>query len=220
VAEARGGAAICNLYRIRSSAAEIAALFEAADPGIGQWKPDIYPRYEAPVIRMESGRRTLELMAWGFPRQLPGKTKMLTKHITNARNLASPFWRAAIATPVRRCLVPFTQFAEPKPGRDPDGRPAQHWFHLPSQPIAAFAGLWRPGTGQRPELEAGADQPGQPAALFAFATCEPNSLVAPLHPKAMPVILLPEDWNRWLTGTPDEALALQAPFPSQLMVVA
>jgi putative SOS response-associated peptidase YedK len=42
-------------------------------------------------------------------------------------------------------------------------------------------------------------------------------LVAPYHPKAMPVILHSEDYDRWLTASLEEATALQAPFPSQLM---
>jgi len=33
----------------------------------------------------------------------------------------------------------------------------------------------------------------------------------------MPVILQPEDYDRWLSG--EDAAALQAPFPSQLMAV-
>ena len=48
-------------------------------------------------------------------------------------------------------------------------------------------------------------------------TCEPNSLVAPIHPKAMPVILDDEGEARWLAGELGE---LVAPFPAQLMAVA
>jgi putative SOS response-associated peptidase YedK len=195
---------VCNLYRIRSNAAEIANLFGAtADPSL-DWKPEVYPRYKAPVIRLADGIRTLELMAWGFPRQVPGKTKMLTKHVTNARNLDSPFWRSAVMAPARRCLVPFTQFAEPKAGKDAEGRPAQHWFHIRERPIATFAGLWRP-TEQGP--------------VFALATTEPNELIRPLHEKAMPLILNDEDQEIWLSGDHQAAIALQAPFPSQLMAV-
>jgi len=54
---------------------------------------------------------------------------------------------------------------------------------------------------------------------FAFLTCEPNPLVAPLHPKAMPVIVDPEDYDRWLDGEVEDACSLAAPFPSQLMAV-
>ena len=47
--------------------------------------------------------------------------------------------------------------------------------------------------------------------LFAFLTTEPNAVVAPIHPKAMPVILDRADWDQWLTGSVEEALELQRP---------
>jgi putative SOS response-associated peptidase YedK len=45
-------------------------------------------------------------------------------------------------------------------------------------------------------------------------------LVQPIHEKAMPVILHPEDYERWLDGEVGDARSLAAPFPSQLMKVA
>jgi len=96
------------------------------------------------------------------------------------------------------------QFAEPKPGKDEAGRPAQHWLTVADQPIPAFAGLWR-------ATDAGA--------VFAFATCEPNALVRPLHEKAMLGILLADDQETWLAGSLETVLKLQAPYPSQLMAV-
>jgi putative SOS response-associated peptidase YedK len=188
---------MCTLYRLHKAAAEVAHLFGARLTAADLvWEDEICPRYD--------GERHLGLMRWGFPAEVPGKTRKLTRHVTNARNLASPFWRNAAMNPARRCLVPFTAFAEPRPGKDAQGRPAQYWFTLPNRPVATFAGLWRPG-GTGP--------------LFAFATTEPNALVAPLHPRAMPVILLEEDHDRWLTGNYEDVLALQAPYPSQLMAV-
>lgn len=196
---------MCNLYSNRSTAAEVSRLFRAELREPIEWKDEIYPRYQAPVIREENGTRLLELMAWGFPTQVQGARKMLTKHVTNARNLSSPFWKSAAANPARRCLVPFTRFAEPRPGKDPaTGRPAQWWFMIKDQDVAAFAGLWRPTeTGN----------------VFTFCTTEPNPLVKPLHEKAMPVILMPEDHDRWLHGTYEDVLAMQAPYPSQMMTV-
>ena len=55
---------------------------------------------------------------------------------------------------------------------------------------------------------------------MAFLTCEPNPLVAAVHPKAMPVVLHEEDYDAWLTGEYDNVCALAAPYPSQLMAVA
>src|SRR3546814_12314822 len=83
-------------------------------------------------------------MNWGFPTQVKGKTKTLIKNVTNARNIESPFWKGAASNPARRCLVPFTQFAEPRPVKDAEGLPAQWWFTINDQLITCFAGLWRP----------------------------------------------------------------------------
>ena len=48
----------------------------------------------------------------------------------------------------------------------------------------------------------------------------PNAEVAPIHPKAMPVILHPEDYERWLTDSYASVCELAQPFPSQLLTVA
>jgi putative SOS response-associated peptidase YedK len=198
---------MCNLFRLRGTE-NVARLFEALplelpfDP-----KPEIYPKYEAIVVRKEGGERRLECMAWGIVRTMPGKSgKPLKKAVTNVRNLESPFWRSTIANPAQRCLVPFTSFAEPRPGKDPEtGRAANWWFTIEGEECCAFAGIWRMSEG---------------APRFAFLTCEPNPLVAPLHPKAMPVILHREDHGAWLDGEAEEVCALAQPFPSQLMRVA
>lgn len=198
---------MCNLYRQRNME-NLARLFDAvALDSPFDCKPDIYPKYEALVVRKEGGERRLDRMAWGIIRTMPGKSgKPVKKAITNVRNLSSPFWRSTLAEPARRCLVPFTSFAEPRPGKDPEtGRPANWWFTCPGEECSAFAGIWRMSEG---------------APRFAFLTCDPNPLVAPLHPKAMPVILHREDYDAWLDGETADACALATAYPSQLMQVA
>lgn len=161
---------------------------------------DAWPKRDALIVRNGNDGVFVDRMIWGVPLTMPGKRPgtTVTKHVTNVRNLASPFWRSMLAKPEQRCLVPFTAFAEPKPnaGRD------EVWFKVPSVPVAAFAGIWRPS-------EAGN--------VFAFLTCEPNPMVAPIHRKAMPVILHPGHYQRWLSGA--DAIELAAPFPSQLMEI-
>ncbi|MEA3008757.1 MAG: hypothetical protein QOJ91_449 [Sphingomonadales bacterium] len=198
---------MCNLYRQRSTE-DLGRLFDALPlEAPFEGKPDIYPKYEALVVRKEGGRRRLDCMAWGIIRTMPGKSgKPVKKAVTNVRNLASPFWRSTIANPAQRCLVPFTSFAEPRPGKDPEtGRPANWWFTIEGEPCCAFAGIWRWSEDR---------------ARFAFLTCDPNPLVGPLHPKAMPVILQREDYDSWLDGEAESACELAQPFPSQLMRVA
>lgn len=200
---------MCNLFRLRPLE-NMSLIFDARPldrPFEG--RGDIYPRYETLVVRKEApgGARLLDCMAWGIVLTTTGKSgKPVRKAVTNVRNLASPFWRATIADPAQRCLVPFTAFAEPKPGKDPEtGRPANWWFEVAGEEACAFAGIWRMSEG---------------AKRFAFLTCEPNPLVAPLHPKAMPVILGREDYDTWLDGDAATACELAQPFPSQLMRVA
>jgi putative SOS response-associated peptidase YedK len=54
--------------------------------------------------------------------------------------------------------------------------------------------------------------------LFGFLTTEPNTVVAPIHPKAMPVILTtPEEVDLWLEGELPEALKLQRPLRDELL---
>jgi len=195
---------------------------------------EIWPRREAAVVRQseEAGGAFVDTMIWGVPLSLPGRrpgTKV-SKHITNVRNLSSPFWRSMLARPEQRCLVPFTRFAEPKIGA---GR-AEHWFSIKDREVGAFAGVWRWAAGVGPAAKPAVQQDlienledstqskadnQNPAKVFAFLTCEPNPLVAPLHPKAMPVILAEADYQSWLTADWEDAAKLAVPFPSQLMTV-
>ncbi len=66
------------------------------------------------------------------------------------------------------------------------------WFTVEDQPAPCFARLWK--------VDQDHDR------VYAFCTTEPNPQVAPKHPKAMPVILLAEDQERWLTAPVEEAL--------------
>ena len=164
-------------------------------------KIDVWPKYQGIVARVDDGQTKLDTMQWGVPLTMKGKRPgtTVTKRITNVRNLSSSFWRSMLTKPKNRCLVPFTQFAEPKPnaGRE------ECWFKIDEAPVSAFAGIWRPSDEGN---------------VFAFLTCEPNPLIKPIHPKAMPVILHPEDYDDWLSG--DDAEKFAVPFPSQLMSMA
>lgn len=162
------------------------------------------------VVRREAeGNRPLvaEWMEWGFAHQVPGKRPgvMLNTFVTNARHLHYPLWRDTFANPTYRCLVPFTHFAEPHPekGKGDDGLPKQAWFCLPDQPVGVFAGLWT----ETPRGRA-----------YAFATCQPNEIVEPIHPKAMRAILKPDEWDAWLEGDAKTAKSLIRPYDGPMDV--
>lgn len=206
---------MCNRYRLTAKQAEVAATFGIRPPyEVDETFPagDIFPTgkktpfYGAVIVRDGDDRR-IERMEWGVPTQIPSKrdpATKLTKYVTNVRNLTSSFWRSMLTTPARRCLVPVTSFSEYGVAPGEDGKKPLHWFDVPSRPIFAFAGIWRP-------TERGN--------AYGFLTTEPNAIVAPIHPKAMPVILHVEDYERWLTEDWVNLQSLVASFPSQLMRV-
>jgi len=135
--------------------------------------------------------------------------------VTNVRNAASPHWRRWLGVE-SRCVVPFTSFSENEVL--PDGSRPPVWFALDdSRPLAFFAGIWTRWTSVRKVQEGETTND-----LFAFLTTEPNAIVGPIHPKAMPVILTRTDEiDAWLAGPTVEALKLQRPLPDDaLRIVA
>jgi putative SOS response-associated peptidase YedK len=71
--------------------------------------------------------------------------------------------------------------------------------------------VWRPWTGTRGTKAAPVEGEHR---LYAFLTTDANAEVAPVHPKAMPVLLrTAEEIDRWLTAPTEGALDLQRPLP-------
>lgn len=188
-----------NLYRLDAPASAIAAAFDAEagdDPWVGDY---VAPGRPAPIVVSDGrggSRRYLRPKLWGVPPPPQGD-----RPVTNIRNLSSPFWIGTLRHAELRCLVPATAFAL---WSGPAGAKRQHWFSVPSQPVFALAGILRQGE----------DWP-----CFAVLATEANRLVEHYQPNGMPVILHPEHHAAWLSGEWRGAVALAAPFPSQLMTV-
>src|ERR1019366_9804510 len=163
---------MCNLYSITTNQEAMRQLFAVHADRTGNLPamPNVFPDTMAPIVRTSpDGERELTTMRWGFP----PPPNVPPRPVTNVRNVKSPYWRTWLK-PEFRCLVPATSFCEYT-----DSQPkVPHWFALgPDRPPFAFAGLWRPWTGERKKET-------REHLLFAFLTTAPNAIVEPIHAKA------------------------------------
>ena len=165
---------------------------------------NVAPTQDIPIIRIaRDGERELVMARWGL---VPFWLKELPKKpFINARCETvdtAPMFREAFAR--RRALIPATGFFEWQ--KRASGRQPYRFRRKDLDPFA-FAGLW--------EFCRIGDQDILSAAIIVGA---PNSLVEPIHDR-MPVILDPEDYDRWLDRetSAGELKAMLKPCPETVM---
>jgi len=202
---------VCNLYNQTTAVEAMRGLFKRLENRAGNIEPgDVYPDRMAPIITREGEGHVLRDARWGLPSPPQFHSKSgIDRGVTNVRNTASPHWRRWLG-PENRCLVPLDRFAEPRPGKGAGNA----WFKMAEDRQAFFAGIWVQKWTSMRKLKDGETTDD----LFAFLTCEPNAVVAPIHPKAMPVILTEdEELEAWLAEHWQEAMALQRPLGEDIL---
>jgi putative SOS response-associated peptidase YedK len=166
------------------------------------------PQSTQPVVRLngDSGSREFSLMRWGL---VPfwAKDAKFGYSTINARAeeaASKPAYREALKK--RRCLVPADAFYEWQRTGPKAKRPFA--IALKSGEPYAFAGLW----------ESWRPKEGEPLETFTILTTDPNSVMEPIHNR-MPVILEPDNYNRWLdAGDPARPpVDLLRPYPAERM---
>lgn len=157
------------------------------------------------VVREGHGRRVLQTMTWGFPRQDREMRERgdPPERIGLVADLTNPLWEKTVADPRYRCLIVLTHFA------NPDGQPREKtrtWYSLADQPIMAWAGFCR----NTPEF----------GPVYAGMTMEANSVVAETNER-MPVLLDPGEYDWWLHGSIQDVIGFQfrSPVVAERMVV-
>jgi len=191
---------MCNLYRMTQTKDEVAKWFEAIEAlGGANFGSEVYPGYPGHVVA--DGQ--LSQMNWGFPLVMKGKQgqPLKPKPVNNARTdkLESYFWRSSFES--RRCLIPISAWAE---AEGPKGGKTRTWLSLPGQDLFACAGVWR--------------QSDEWGACYSMVMTESTGSAAGEVHSRMPVLLRPEDYAGWVSGSPDEAKALCQPWLGDLSI--
>jgi putative SOS response-associated peptidase YedK len=182
---------VCGRFTQQRPTSELAEIFDAEDrfcaPGE---RYNVAPTDEAAVVVQRDDRRAITAYRWGL---IPhwAEDRKIGSRMFNARAESltrSPAFRDALQR--RRCIVPVDSFYEWRR----DGRIRQPFriVRADGRPLA-LAGLW-----------AGWHDPETDAVVrtFSIVTGEPNEVVRALHDR-MPVILLDEEWRRWLDPKAD-----------------
>ena len=151
---------------------------------------------------------------WADPADIgPDDVKSFPRkyHTTNARSETAGE-RRSFRRPWKNrqyCLIPVTQFYEP----NWESGTAVRWkIWVTDTESFAIAGLWE-------QWQHGGDS----FYSFTMLTVNADDHVVMRHfhrhgeERRMPVILHPDDYDRWLGATPDEAFQLCQQYPAELM---
>lgn len=177
---------MCSRYSLTSPPEAVRAWFKCGGEDVFPPRYNIAPTDPVHIVRMApNGARELILVRWGL---IPGWVKdprtfatLINAKAETVADKAS--FRAAWRH--RRCLVPTDGFYEWTGER---GHKQPHLIRRRDRSLFAFAGLW--------ESWLGAD--GSEFDSMAILTTAANAEVAAVHDR-MPVILAPDDYERWLT---------------------
>ncbi len=190
---------MCGRFTLRSPGNLMIEQFELDFPDDLAPRYNIAPTQQALVIR--GADREPAKLRWGlipfWSKDLSGGARMI-----NARSetvATKPSFRNAFRK--RRCLVPADGYIEwVKSGT----KKQPYWIRMADERPFLMAGLW-----ERWQDKSVADS--DPVETFTILTTKSNTLTREIHDR-MPVILGPNDYQKWLDTTVVEETELSYMF--------
>ena len=202
---------MCGRYIIRQQAKAIREWEKYGPPPFLE-SYNVAPTQQVPILRSRAGAPGWAMVRWGlvpyFTQGEPPKYSTINARIETFETAASyrgPWQRG------QRALQLASGFYEWHV--DESGRKAPYLIAVADQDLFSFAGLWDCST----------KDDGTAVESVVHITMPANELMADIHntgnnPHRMPAIVRAEDRDAWLSGTPQEARAVLAPYPAGLMV--
>ncbi len=188
---------MCGRFTLRTPASQLVEIFDLLRTPDLQLRFNIAPTQPVAVIRQTDEGREPSMLHWGM---IPSwaKDPSIGSRMINARGetvATKPSFRSAFRR--RRCLIMTDGFYEWK---KTGGKTKQPYYigRADDQPFA-FAGLW--------EFWSGAD--ASAIESCTIITTKPNELLSEIHDR-MPVILQPDDYDRWLDPAFEDKDELQS----------
>jgi putative SOS response-associated peptidase YedK len=212
---------VCTNYEPFLDDEEFAAAFGASLPTV-EFKRETFPGYAAPVVRTilrkdadsAAGRECVAarfglVPYWAKPEDAMRPTPRyatFNARVETVGELASfkHAWHKA-----QFCLIPVTSYYEPcwETGK------AVRWkMSLLNSPSFALAGIWENWSRDDVTVES-----------FSMLTvnADDHPIMKRMHrpgdEKRMPVIVAEEEYEPWLTATPEQARAMCQTYPAELM---
>ncbi|MEZ4572006.1 MAG: SOS response-associated peptidase [Thermomicrobiales bacterium] len=190
---------MCGRFAVIRQLDELARLFEAGLIRMEPFEPNynVAPTTVVPAVITEDGKRELTGLTWGFTPRWAKSLKDGPRPINARRETVATNGMFRNAFSRRRAIIPADGFFEWK--REASGK-QPFYIHRADGNVMAFAGIWEHWTDPEGKLETPLDS-------CAIITTQSNDEMAEIHDR-MPVILEPEDWDRWLdliSATPNRS---------------
>lgn len=206
---------MCGRVFVKSSIPELLRSFATVDRGDVEPLDNTLPRFNGspgqdyPIIVQEPDMPGASFMraTWGLIPRWVREARPKVKPINAKAETVATNGMFKHAYRSRRALMPIDGFYE---WRATKGEKVKQPFAIAMKDGSPFtlAAIWEKWRNPQTGLE---DK------TFAVVTSEANELVGEIHNR-MPVIIAPEDRDRWLSEEPDPRDLLR-PFPSELMAI-